>query len=90
MNQKEFTEYVIPKLIEYFPQFESYKVDRPGDIADIEIKSLSSKLELWITTQNIEITVGFTGLENLNDWHTHITTYDDEFIDADIADAVQL
>ncbi len=90
MDQKEFTDYVIPRLLEYFPQFMEYCVINPHDIVDIEYKSKSGNVELWITTQDEEITIGLTGLKrSLFDWHTHITTYDYDYINDDIAKAVE-
>jgi hypothetical protein len=85
MSQKDFTDYVIPKILERFPPFKDCCVYKPGDIVDIEINSSSRRLELWLTTQDIEITIGFTGAdESLHDWHIHITTYGNETLDDDI------
>ncbi|WP_107827340.1 hypothetical protein ABZR88_17955 [Mucilaginibacter yixingensis] len=90
MNQQEFTAYVISRLLNHFPQFKVCVVNRPGNIINIEIESPNKNFKLWITTQDVEITIGFTGLEDLNDWHTHITTYDYNYIDDDIVDAVNV
>jgi len=36
MEQKEFTEFVMLKIINAFPQFEKYCIAKPGNISDIE------------------------------------------------------
>ncbi|MFD0766625.1 hypothetical protein ACFQZI_17320 [Mucilaginibacter lutimaris] len=47
-------------------------------------------MELWITTQDKEITIGFEGKPQLNDWHTRVTSYDLGLIDNDIKDAIKI
>jgi hypothetical protein len=56
----------------------------------LEILSPGKNLELWLTTDNIEITIGFTGRDRLKDWHMHITTYDYAFINDDINEAIDV
>ena len=74
MGQKEFTEYIIPKLLDNFPQFKDYCVVKPNDIIDIEYKSNQGKLIFWLTTQDKEITIGITG-DTECDWHTHMSLF---------------
>jgi len=74
MNQKEFTEYIIPKLVGHFPQFKDFITLKPNDIIDIDYKSNNGKLVFWLTTQDREITLGITG-ETECDWHTHMSLF---------------
>ena len=74
MGQKEFTEYIIPKVLDNFPQFKGSCVVKPNDIIDIEYKSNKGKLIFWLTTQDREITLGFTG-DTECDWHTHMSLF---------------
>ena len=74
MNQKEFTDYIIPKIIDHFPQFKDLCTDKPNDIIDIDYKSKNGKVTFWLTTQDREITLGFTGKTEC-DWHTHMSLF---------------
>jgi len=73
MNQKEFTNYIIPKLIRRFPQFCEFCTQKPNDIVDIDYKSPNGELTLWVTTQDKEITIGFNSEPPLHDWHIHMS-----------------
>jgi len=42
MNQKEFTDYIVPKIIDRFPQFKDLCTVKPNDIIDIDYKSRKS------------------------------------------------
>lgn len=90
IEQKQFTEKVVKKLLERLPQFEDHCVQKLGDIVDIEYKSNTGELALYITTQDIEITIGFEDTKKLSDWHVHITTYDETDLDNDIESALDL
>ena len=74
MEQKEFTYYVISKIVERFPQFRELCTKKPNDIIDIDYKSNKGKLTFWLTTQDSEITLGFTGDSDC-DWHTHMSLF---------------
>jgi hypothetical protein len=74
MNQKEFTDYIIPKIVDYFPQFKDLCTVKPNDIIDIDYKSNQGKVTFWLTTQDREITLGFTG-DTECDWHTHMSLF---------------
>ncbi|HEX7902266.1 MAG TPA: hypothetical protein VF487_00205 [Chitinophagaceae bacterium] len=74
MNQKEFTNYIIPKIIDRFPQFKDLCTIKPNDIIDIDYKSNQGKLTFWLTTQDKEVTLGFTGDTDC-DWHTHMSLF---------------
>lgn len=89
MTQKEFTNYAIPKILEFLPQFMEYCVIKPNDIVDIEYLSESRSVQLWVTTQDIEITIGFNGFKNQHDWHIHLSTYDGDY-DNEIDDAISM
>lgn len=90
IEQKQFTEKVVKKLLERFPQFVDHCVQKLSDVVDIEYKSNTGALELYITTQDIEITIGFDGAKKLSDWHIHITTYDESDLDNDIESALDV
>lgn len=87
MEQKEYTEYVIPKLLEHFPMFENDITIRPEGITDIDHKSNRGKLVLWITTQDKEITIGLT-CDEKGDWHTHMSLFGANTPDEEIEVAV--
>jgi hypothetical protein len=74
MEQLEFTNYIIPELIKRFPQFEGHLTTKPDNIIDIDFKSNKGNLTLWVTTQDKEITIGFTGYTEC-DWHTHMSLF---------------
>lgn len=74
MKQKEFTEYVILKILGEFPQFKDFCTNKPNDIIDIDYKSKNGKIVFWLTTQDNEITLGISGLTEC-DWHTHMSLF---------------
>jgi hypothetical protein len=74
MEQKEFTYYIISKIVERFPQFRELCTKKPNDIIDIDYKSNTSKLTFWLTTQDKEITLGFNS-DSGCDWHTHMSLF---------------
>jgi hypothetical protein len=51
---------------------------------ETDIHSPSGEVELWITINNVEITIGLTGRINLHDWHTHFTPYEFDDLETDI------
>ena len=65
MEQKEFTNYVIPKIINEFPQFKDLCTSKSNDIIDIDYKSKNGKVTFWLTTQDKEIEVAIKFLKNL-------------------------
>ena len=89
MEQKQFTDYIIPKLIDRFPQFANFCTIKPSDVVDIDYKSSQGKLTLWITTQDKEITVGFTGDMDC-DWHTHMSLFGATTPDEELEAATRL
>jgi hypothetical protein len=60
MNQKEFTAAVIPKFLELFPQLKQYHIDIHEDVTYLELASRQGKLNILISTRDIEITLGFS------------------------------
>lgn len=89
MEQEEYTEYVIPKLLEHFPMFVNDLTVQPDGITDIDHKSRNGKLILWITTQDKEITIGFTS-DDKSDWHTHMNLFGANTPDEEINVAVDI
>jgi len=75
MTQKEFTDFIIPKMIDKFPQFAQLCTSKSDDITDIDNKSNKGKLTFSVTTQDKEITLGFTGDTDC-DWHTHMSLFE--------------
>ena len=89
MNQKEFTEYIIPKIIDHFPQFQDLCTVKPNGIIDIDYKSNKGKIIFWLTTQDKEITLGFTG-DTECDWHTHMSLFGANTPDEELKVAVDI
>ena len=89
MNQKEFTDYIIPKIIDHFPQFKDLCTAKPNDIVDIDYKSNKGKVTFWLTTQDREITLGFTG-DTECDWHTHMNLFGANTPDEELQVAIDL
>jgi hypothetical protein len=89
MNQKEFTEYTIPKIIARLPFLEDFCTFKPNDIIDIAYKSKKGKLTIWLTTQNAEITIGFAG-DTECDWHTHMSQFGANTPDEGIQAAIKI
>jgi hypothetical protein len=89
MEQKEFTEYIIPKIIDRFPQFKDECTIKHNNIIDIEYKSRKGKLIFWLTTQDKEITVGFKG-DTKCDWHTHMSLFGANIPDKELEEAIKL
>jgi len=90
LDQREFSNYVILKMLEYFPQFTEHCIAQPGDVVDIEYKSSAGLLTLWLTTRDKEITIGFSGNNNLGDFHTHMSLYGANTPDEELAEAFKL
>ncbi len=88
MNQKEFTDYIIPKIIDRFPQFKDFCTDKSNDIIDINYESTNRKLIFWLTTQDREITLGFTH-DNKSDWHIHFTQYTEDVPDEQLESIIE-
>ena len=73
-NQKEFSEFVLKGILQNFPQFsDNYCFN--DNIVVIEQSSKTGSVSLWITTQNVEITVGFDNEKGECIWHTHMSLY---------------
>ena len=89
MQQKEFTDYIISRLIDRFPQFKGHITAKPNDVIDIDFKSNKEELTLWITTQDREITIGFTG-DTECDWHTHMSLFGANTPDEELQAAAEL
>ena len=89
MEQKHFTDYISPKLIDRFPQLANFCTTKPNNIVDIDYKSPQGKLTLWITTQDQEITVGLTGDMDC-DWHTHMSLFGANTPEEELEAATQL
>ena len=88
MEQQEFSDYIIPQLLKQFPQFKEACIYKPNGIVDIEYKSKQGLLTLWITTQDKEITIGFSGGKNLDDFHTHMSLFGANTPDEELNEAI--
>ena len=89
MQQKEFTNYVIKKIIDRFPEFKNFCTIKPNDVIDIDFKSKKGYLTLWLTTEDKEITIGFTGDDDC-DWHTHMSLFGANTPDEELQEAIVL
>ena len=89
MEQKEFTEYIIPKIIDRFPDFKDLCVIQPNDITNINYKSQQAKITLRLSTQDKEITIGFANATKF-DWHTHISLLGANTPDEELEEAIKL
>jgi hypothetical protein len=85
MNQKEYSNYILDKLLKEFPQFIDY-YNYKDDVIIIEFPSPAGFVKLWITTQDSELTIGLEGKVPKMDWHTHMSLFSayepDEFREA--------
>ncbi len=75
MKQAEFSEYIVSGLVRQFPQFSTCCTNRPGGIMDIDYKSKAGELTLWLTTQDKEVTIGFSDDAELSNFHTHMSLF---------------
>ncbi|RNI27890.1 hypothetical protein EFA69_17510 [Rufibacter immobilis] len=75
MEQKEFTDFVISKLLLSFPDFGKHIRIKDDNTADIEYPSERGKLKLFISTRNKELTVGFSAGQSQFGWHVHMDMY---------------
>ncbi len=89
MEQKEFSENIISKIIERFPQFGRSGVFIPNDIVDIDYKSNLGKLIFRVSTQNNEITIGFA-YDTKFDWHMHMSQFGTNTPDEELQVAISL
>ncbi len=89
MNQKVFTDYVIPKILDRFPQFKGFCINKPNDTVDIDYKSQHKKLTFRLTTQDSEITIGFAS-DTRFDWHTHMNMFGANTPDEEVQVAIKL
>lgn len=74
LNQKEYSEFIKNGLLNQFPQFADF-IKFENDIITIEYPSPNGLFEFWITTQDIEVTVGFDDKDGNCSWHTHMSQY---------------
>ncbi len=89
MKQKQFTDYVIPKIIDRFPELKNCVVLKSDEIINIDYKSPLGKLTLWLTTQDNEITIGFADDTKFG-WHTHMNMFGAVNPDEEIDEAIEL
>ena len=90
MSQREFTEYVIPRLIDLFPRFEEGYTKKHSDIVDIDYPNRNGKLLLRITTQDNALTIGFAATAEQLVWHLHMSQFGAITPDEQIQAATQL
>lgn len=72
LNQKEFTEFIKNGLLSKFPIFSDF-LRIENNILTIEYPSRTKQIELWITTQDLEITIGMDDKDGNCLLHFHIT-----------------
>ncbi|UOQ54949.1 hypothetical protein [Hymenobacter cellulosivorans] len=71
MTQKEFTDYVIPRLLDSFPQLISIGISTSEIV--LSTQSKQGRLVLQITTQAKELTIGFATTAGPFGWHVHMS-----------------
>jgi len=74
LNQKEFSDFIKNGLLQEFPYFSDY-LKTKNDIITIEYLSPKKTSIFWITTQDLEITIGFDDCDGNCTWHTHMSLY---------------
>jgi hypothetical protein len=74
LNQKQYSDYILHGILENFPFFKNYYYIQ-NDILFIEYPSRTGLLKLWITTQDIEVTIGLDNKDGNCEWHTHMSLY---------------
>jgi len=74
LNQKEFSDFIKNGLIQEFPYFTDY-LRTKDDIITIEYPSVKKTSTFWITTQDLEITIGFDNNEGNCSWHSHMSLF---------------
>lgn len=72
MNQKDFTDYVVPQFLAIFPQLKEYHIDLHVDVSYLELESNQQKLNILISTRDNMLTIGFSAGEGLFYWHDHL------------------
>jgi hypothetical protein len=90
MEQKEFSNFVVPRLLEQFPQFKEVCIYTPNGVVYIAYKSNQGLLTLLISTQDKEITIGFSENENLFGFHTHMSMFGATTPGEEIEEAINL
>ncbi len=89
VTQKEYSDFVLTGLLERFPRFiDYYKLD--NNILTIDYPSSQRLLSLWITTQNLEITVGFDDKNGQCTWHIHMSQFGANDPDEELKEAINL
>ena len=89
MDQKKYSDYILNGLLIGFPQFIDYYTIIE-DIVKIEYPSKAGLLKLWITTQDMELTIGLEGNEPKWDWHTHISQFSAYEPEDELREAIKL
>lgn len=73
LNQQEYSDYILKGFRVNFPEFlDCYRFET--DVLIVEYPSLKNSLTLWISTQDIELTVGFDQSGQCV-WHTHMSLF---------------
>jgi hypothetical protein len=90
MDQKEFTNYVVSKLLASFPFFTIEQELTENDICKIEYPSKKGTVKLLISTADREITVGFAAGKGLFDWHVHMDMLGAHTEEQSVAIAIEL
>ena len=89
MNQKSYSDYILNGLIKVFPSFINC-YSYTNEIVNIDFWSNKGFLKLWITTYNMEVTIGFEGKEPKFDWHTHMSLFGAYNPDDELREAINL
>ena len=74
LNQKEFSDFIQKGILKEFPYLFDYTKSK-DDIITIEYPSSKKIATFWITTQDLEVTIGFDNTDGNCCWHTHMSLY---------------
>jgi len=87
-NQKEFTNYIVPKFLAVFPEMTQYTVEDHLDVSYLELPSPQRKLKILVSTRDKELTIGFSAGPGIFDWHIHM--FENESLDEKIKRAAAI
>jgi hypothetical protein len=88
MEQVEFTKSVVSKLLAAIPQFSQLNHADGDYTRDVEIVSNKGDLAIWLGTEDMEITVGLSGVKS-SGWHMHLNRFEECILTDEIDKAIR-
>ncbi|GET25387.1 hypothetical protein [Prolixibacter sp. NT017] len=89
LSQQEYSDIIKTGLLTRFPEFKRF-VRYVDDVLIIEIPSPMKTQLFWISTQDMEITIGFDNANGDCSWHTHMSLYGAYEIDDELRTLIHL